>query len=288
MTDPAIPTIALTGAAKAAPMAAQPAQTAGANPYGDATRIDTRERQRLDEQFALHTAPTLTHALRAADEQGNGPAGLTLLDIGPGQGALAGHLAAIGSRPRELRLLEPHAGLLLGAAQRARQAGIATQACQGAIDVQPVPPHLRGNDLVLLSFTLTHVNDLAAAICHAAAAVRPGGLLVVCDVDYQASHVAGDEAAAEVLASIRGRLAVSGLADALPRLALANGLLPADGLGCLDHRQCFSGREGVQQRALGFVANFHPGDAALAPWQRIGDGAHLLMHRLAHVYRATR
>jgi len=256
-----------------------------ANPYGEASPIDTRERQRLDEQFALHTAPTLMRALRACDHTGAGPAGLRVLDIGPGQGALAAHLAAMDSRPAELRLLEPHPGLLQAATERARRAGIATRACRGAIDQQPVPAALGGNDLVLCSFTLTHVADLAAALRHAAAALRPGGLLVVCDVDYWISVVAGDAGADAVLTSIRRRLAVRHLAAHLPRLALGQGLLPADGLGCIDHRQPYVGRQAVQQQALGFVGNFHAGDPALAPWQRIGDGARLVLHRLAHVYQ---
>jgi len=251
-----------------------------ANPYSTATRFSAAERHRMNTQFALHTAPAVQRALNTI----GGPAGKYVLDIGSGFGAVVSAFAPPEVTPCELRLVDCNAELLAMAADRAREAGLRNATFLGAIDQQPLPAALCGNDLVLCSFAATHLIDLSTGLHNMARALRPHGLLVVTDVDYCASLTQGCEATAECLSEVQAKLHIRTLSSDLPRLALQAGLRPLPGLFSGDWLHTYEGVNAVRDVALGFVGQFHEDDPAFAFWSRIGPQARLLLRRMTHVY----
>lgn len=254
--------------------------TLARDPYGSATRVDAQERGRMDEQFVLHSQPTLDRAIQAV----GGHAGLRLLDAGSGHGAVALAFTAAQHQPADILLLDTNPELLMLAHRRLREAGLPAHGHLGAIDVDPLPPSMGGQDVVLLSFTATHLQDLEAGLSNAARAARVGGVVVVADVDYPASFAVGCPAAAEALAAVKRKLHIDDLSARLPRAAAAAGLVPHPEIGCHDRWQVYRGIQGVRDLGLGFIGSFHADDDAVPPWRRIGPAAQLYMRRMAHVY----
>jgi ubiquinone/menaquinone biosynthesis C-methylase UbiE len=152
-------------------MATFRATVSTADPYGAATRIDANERQRMGQQFTLHTLPVLDPALRAAAPAGEIP----LLDVGSGHGAVICAFGAGRSRPTEIRLLDGNPELLMLAQRRLHKAGLPARSYHGAIDGSSLPTSMCSNDIVLLSFTATHLLDLETGLRNVTQALRPGG-----------------------------------------------------------------------------------------------------------------
>ncbi|MBQ0942281.1 class I SAM-dependent methyltransferase [Ideonella sp. 4Y16] len=256
------------------------ADTAVKDSYGTATCISSEERQRMNVQFALHTLPLLGRALQTL----GGPSGLRVTDVGSGYGASVAAFEAPHGLPRQLSLMDCNASLLAHAQARAKQIGVVARTYLGAVDATPMPPELQPQDLVLCSFTATHLHDLGAGLRHMVRALRPGGLLVLTDVDYCASLAGDSEAAQDCLWWVQQKLVVRDLSSALPRLALQHGLRPVPGIECSDTLHTYTG-EAARQLALGFVRHFHADDPAKAAWRRIGPEATVVLRRMAHLYR---
>lgn len=254
--------------------------TVALDPYGSATRVDARERQRMDEQFVLHTQPTLKRAIQFA----GGHAGLRLLDAGSGHGAVSLAFGSLQQQPAEITLQDTNPELLRLAHRRLREAGLPAREHLGAIDGRRLPPSMGDQDVVLLSFTATHLQDLEVGLVNATRAARAGGIVVVTDVDYAASFCLECTAAAEALAAVQRKLHIQDLCARLPRAAAAAGLVPHRELGCRDHWQVYHGVQGVRDLGLGFIGSFHADDDAVPPWRRIQPTAELYLRRVAHVY----
>jgi SAM-dependent methyltransferase len=252
------------------------------DPYGAATRILPAEQARMDLQFQQHSAGLVQRAATAL----GGMQGLRLLDVGSGYGALISLFEqSDDAMPTSLQLLDLNASLLALATARARRAGLSVHPEQCAIDDAVAPVTTGSADLVVCSFAATHLHDLPRGLAAMADALRPQGLLVLVDVDYQASLSAGCPALAQTLALVQAKLHVRDLSSALPRLALGCGLVPAEGLPCGDWFHTCAGADAVRQRGLPFVSHFHADDPALQAWRHIGPDALLMLRRLAHVYR---
>ncbi len=114
------------------------------------------------------------------------PDGLRVVDAGTGTGVLLPWLAELVGPGGTVVAVESAARMVRHATERAR-ALPNVEVRRGRIEELPVPE--RWADAILLSLSLGHTSDPAAAVARCARALRPGGRLVVCDVE---SH--GDEA----------------------------------------------------------------------------------------------
>lgn len=100
--------------------------------------------------------------------------GARVLDVGAG----TGDFVALASASFEMSAVEPSPFLAARIRQRA-----ACEVFEGAFE-DFVPAELF--DAVLLMDMIEHASDPRALLCHAAAVLKPGGLLFVCTVDSRA------------------------------------------------------------------------------------------------------
>ncbi len=153
------------------------------------------------------------------------PAGLRIVDAGSGTGVLLPWLSAAAGPSGSVVAVESSARMARRARDRAKHLAN-VEVRRGKIEELPVPD--RWADAVVLCLSLGHTRDAAAAIERAARALRPGGRLLICDVE---AH--GDDALVRRLgngfagfepAALEELLRAAGLEDVrrvtLPSLAI--------------------------------------------------------------------
>jgi len=108
------------------------------------------------------------------------PEGLRVVDAGTGTGMLLPWLAALVGPDGEVVAVENSARMVRRA--QARVKGLANvEVRRGKIEDLPVPDEWA--DIVLLSLSLGHTKDAVGAATRCVRALRPGGRLIVCDVE---------------------------------------------------------------------------------------------------------
>ena len=140
---------------------------------------DRATRECLDHRAAL-----MAPATRLILEQAGIGAGMRVLDLGTGTGAVA-RLAAELVGPTGVVVGLDHPGDALAAAERRRQADGVTNVSfvEGDIDSWE---HDREFDAVIGRLILFHLHDPAAALAHHTRSLRPGARVVAMDLDASA------------------------------------------------------------------------------------------------------
>jgi len=147
----------------------------GADGYVIRGGVDGRERLRV---LARVVRPTTVELLARA---GVAP-GMSCLDVGCGGGDVSAELARLvgpGGRVLGIDLDESTVGLARAEAEQAGTSWLAYRVAAVGDDV--AGPF----DVVYCRFVLTHLRDPAAAVAWMLARLRPGGMLVVEDIDFR-------------------------------------------------------------------------------------------------------
>jgi SAM-dependent methyltransferase len=173
------------------------------------------ERARLERQFQLFQEDLdlwFGEALRAAGLDADGE--WSALDLGCGEGQFARELARRHPRARVTGLDIDAAAIATAAANRSAVANVEFAVHDAR---EPLPAGSR-YDVVVMWLVLLYLPDRAAALAHVAAATRPGGALLLCNVpdeNVRFSHPYVGElmAAANEVAA---RFGVVGLEGRLP------------------------------------------------------------------------
>jgi ArsR family transcriptional regulator len=108
------------------------------------------------------------------------PGGLRIVDAGAGTGVLLPWLAELAGPDGEVVAVESAAKMARKAAARVKHLPN-VEVRRGRIEDLPVDD--RWADAVLLSLSLGHTPDAAEAVARCVQALRPGGRLVICDVE---------------------------------------------------------------------------------------------------------
>ena len=153
--------------------------------------------------------------------------GAKVLDIGCGNGAITLRIAARAGAAGRVTGLDRDAGMIQIARAGAAAAGL--EAEFRCVDVEGGESLGEGYDMVYVRLLLSHLGDPAAALVQFAAALRPGGVLAVEDVDFR-GHFCHPASAAferylawyEQAAILRG--ADPGIGRRLPEMLLDSGL----------------------------------------------------------------
>ncbi|MFC6738473.1 class I SAM-dependent methyltransferase [Methylobacterium tardum] len=137
------------------------------------------------DQFGSRAAAYVTSAVHAAgadlDRIGalvRGMPGARVLDLGCGGGHVAFAAAAAGAAVTAYDLSD--AMLAAVAAEAARRGLERIETRQGAAEAPPFPE--ASFDAVLTRYSAHHWRDVPAALAQARRVLKPGGLLVVCDI----------------------------------------------------------------------------------------------------------
>ena len=164
---------------------------------------------------------------RAALERAGVGAGWSCADVGAGAGSMARWLAAAAGPAGRVVAVDVDTALL----ESSHGAGV--EVCRQDITAGPVPPG--GFDLVHARFLLEWLPDPAAALTHLAASARPGGVVMVTDMDW-GSRIPGPPAWEAVFGAVpRALTAMSGgayqpgLGARLPGLLRTAGVTVAGG-----------------------------------------------------------
>ncbi len=128
--------------------------------------------------LAAATWPTSEIFLR---EAGLG-AGARVLDAGCGNGAITLRMAACAGASGRVTGLDRDAEMISVARVAAKAGGLEIEFRHH--DIECAAPVGTGYDLVYVRLLLSHLGDPAAALGRLAAALRPGGVLAVEDVDF--------------------------------------------------------------------------------------------------------
>lgn len=111
-----------------------------------------------------------------------------VLEYGAGTGALGRTLAP---RVGRVVLLDSSAGMVEVARQRIAEDSLANvEAVEGDLDVMAPSDRF---DLVVAVLVLHHVSDVPAALARFATLLKPGGRLVIVDLDEDVDHAYHDE-----------------------------------------------------------------------------------------------
>ncbi len=111
------------------------------------------------------------------------PDGLRVVDAGTGTGMLLPWLSALVGPEGEVVAVENSARMVKRAKARAKQLDN-VEVRRGMIEDLPIPDGWA--DIVLLSLSLGHTKDAEDAATRCVRALRPGGRLIVCDVEAHA------------------------------------------------------------------------------------------------------
>ncbi len=118
------------------------------------------------------------------------PEGLRIVDAGTGTGVLLPWLAAVAGPTGEIVAVESSPAMAKRARERAK--ALSSRAASGGASatitvrrgrIESLPVDDAWADVVVLSLALGHTRDPAAALARCAAATRPGGRVVVADVE---------------------------------------------------------------------------------------------------------
>ncbi|MGH8427148.1 MAG: methyltransferase domain-containing protein [Gammaproteobacteria bacterium] len=109
--------------------------------------------------------------------------GAKVLDAGCGNGAITLRIAARAGAVGRVTGLDRDAEMIRIARDEAKARGLAVEFRHG--DIEHGAPAGDGYDLVYARLLLSHLGDPAAALARFAAALRPGGVLALEDVDFQ-------------------------------------------------------------------------------------------------------
>ncbi|MGH8271877.1 MAG: methyltransferase domain-containing protein [Gammaproteobacteria bacterium] len=110
-------------------------------------------------------------------------AGARVLDAGCGNGAVTLRIAACAGATGRVTGLDRDAEMIRLACDEAKARSLAVEFRHG--DIEHGAGIGEGYDLVYARLLLSHLGDPAAALARLAAALRPGGVLAVEDVDFQ-------------------------------------------------------------------------------------------------------
>lgn len=106
--------------------------------------------------------------------------GKTVADLGAGEGALTLLLAQFA---KEVIALDQSSEMLRQVTARARQEGIQDRVLTVEGDLESIPLETKSVDAVFLSQALHHAARPSNAVSEAARILRPGGILIVLDLD---------------------------------------------------------------------------------------------------------
>ncbi len=136
-------------------------------------RADAARLERLVARQAEKRHLAAVWAARAGLE-----AGMTVLDVGAGTGALALEYAALGAR---VLAMDPDPASLAHAAAEAARRGLILETIVGRAEALPALP--TAPDRVMLTDALHHIQDRDAALRAIRAAIAPGGALFIAEYD---------------------------------------------------------------------------------------------------------
>ena len=156
-------------------------------------------------------SPTVVavHAARSAEREARFilphlRPGLRVLDAGCGPGSITVGLATAVA-PGEVVGVDLAPSVLDQARQRAAAAGLRNVRFQSASVLQ-LPFEDHSFDIAFAHTLLEHVGDPPAALAELCRVVRPGGLVAVRDVDWQARSIGPSDALVEAAAELYARL----------------------------------------------------------------------------------
>jgi len=164
---------------------------------------------RATYSYGHSPAVVAVHAARSAEHEARFVLdhlrpGLRLLDAGCGPGSITVGLAAAVA-PAEVIGLDSAPAVLDQARQCARAAGLSNVRFEAG-SVLDLPFANDSFDVAFAHTLLEHVGDVRAALRELGRVVRPGGLIALRDVDWDARSLAPTDAAIEAAADLYARV----------------------------------------------------------------------------------
>lgn len=149
--------------------------------------------------------------------------GMTVLDIGSGTGVDTCRVAEVVA-PGDVVGLDPSARMVAVASARAREVGSAARFVQGDAMALPFPDAVF--DRCRTEHVLMHLDAPVPALREMSRVTRPGGIVVVSEIDCGTMFLAGpDDVAAAIEAQLRSAFPSGCVGRQLPRLFTEAGLV---------------------------------------------------------------